>query len=308
MPSASPSMQLSTAKMRSLVGVSPARSHCASGDRRPPSRRRIAPSGQRGSTRCLPIIFPLIAIARSLCYAWPKGCRESWPPVGGEFGEMHRVLQRCRKRLSRIKEHGNANTMAVWDGFVVVVDAVELPSDDAAPEERGDLNTLFCAGAWIVVWRAVGRPLALHAQSPLRQAGLPGAAPHHAAQPPRRRERGVRWRDRRPRPHFDEFYRSLSPVSSGRHCTRHGVYWLSRRCPRSSNSWGSTPTTTTPRASRHGCGRASCAIASCARSCARRRRSSASSSRGSHRPTPPAPRISHREPGGARRWWRKKWS
>lgn len=33
--------------------------------------------------------------------------------VGGEFGEMHRVLQRCRKRLSRIKEHGNANTMAV---------------------------------------------------------------------------------------------------------------------------------------------------------------------------------------------------
>jgi hypothetical protein len=43
------------------------------------------------------------------------------------------------------------------DGFVVVVDAVELPSDDAAPEERGDLNTLFCAGAWIVVWRAVVR-------------------------------------------------------------------------------------------------------------------------------------------------------
>ena len=33
--------------------------------------------------------------------------------VGGEFRDMHRVLQRCRKRLSRIKEQGNANAMAV---------------------------------------------------------------------------------------------------------------------------------------------------------------------------------------------------
>ena len=43
------------------------------------------------------------------------------------------------------------------DGFVVVVDEVEFPDDDAAPEARGDLDALFRAGAWIVVWRATGR-------------------------------------------------------------------------------------------------------------------------------------------------------
>jgi hypothetical protein len=38
------------------------------------------------------------------------------------------------------------------DGYVRAVDGVEFP-DDAAPEERGDLDTLFRAEAWIVVWR-----------------------------------------------------------------------------------------------------------------------------------------------------------
>jgi hypothetical protein len=38
------------------------------------------------------------------------------------------------------------------DGYVRAVDGVEFP-DDAAPETRGDLDTLFRAEAWIVVWR-----------------------------------------------------------------------------------------------------------------------------------------------------------
>jgi hypothetical protein len=42
-------------------------------------------------------------------------------------------------------------------GFVVVVDEVEFPEADAAPEARGDLDALFRNGAWIVVWRASGR-------------------------------------------------------------------------------------------------------------------------------------------------------
>ena len=38
------------------------------------------------------------------------------------------------------------------DGYVRAVDGVEFP-DEEAPETRGDLDTLFRAEAWIVVWR-----------------------------------------------------------------------------------------------------------------------------------------------------------
>jgi len=43
------------------------------------------------------------------------------------------------------------------DGYVVVVDGVAFPDEDAQPSEISDLHELAQAGAWIVVWRSEGK-------------------------------------------------------------------------------------------------------------------------------------------------------